>query len=806
MCVVVWVVGFAWWERQQLHRSFPLESGEVTVRGLAAPVLIARDRIGIPHILARNDKDAWRALGFIHAQERLAQMLWLRAAASGRLAELTGPEGLPADREARLLGIAYYAEQEAKRLDPESLAVLAAFSEGVNARLDRIRRGEANLPFALADEGIEVLEDWRPADSLALVKLYAWGLDGSAESSLVYHRLIERLGGFGAAPFLPNSKGAGPLPGWQREAQHKLEPSRTVADLDFSALRHSVGLRGRNVGSSAWVLSGENTTSGYPLLAADLHLEPTAPLLFMEVELRSEDFDVAGVTIPGIPILWSGRNQRVAWASVGLGAVTSDLRIETLDADGKRFRDGRKWKVFSERTERIRVKGSDDVEMVIRGTGRGSLLQPWFASDREPLSLAWVGARPGNGIGALLRAMRARSVEEFRTHLEVHAEPPLVFVMADVFGDIGLQVAGSLPQRIEPTKRVPVPSRTSGYRWQGLIPFALLPARRGGGPDGWLIASDEPLSAWEALGKIEWRSRNGLRAARIRNLLVEKSSDGLLSLDDMTKIQLDTRSLIAPALLDRVISSIESNPAAHAGMSADSAENEGLPVDLLLTIQKLRDWDGDLGKESEQAAAYHVFIQLLFQKLFAQSMGEELFRLYLALPATDVEAVLLHVLTRSWSEIAEPWARPEFQHEAIRKSLEECGQRMGPHLGSGATPRWGDLHTLRFMPLLGKRPRSWDLAKPLPLGGDGHTVWAASFDAVDPHRVRVASLYRWAIDLKDLSRARTALAPGASEHPGHPHYADGVERWRSGGAYTFPMGDALPAASPRASLRLIPAD
>jgi len=801
MCVVVWVVGFAWWERVQLRRSFPVEAGEIAVRGLAAPVSIVRDGVGIPHILARNDKDAWTALGFVQAQERLAQMLWLRAAALGRLAELTGEKGLPADREARLLGIAYYAEREAKRLDADSLAVLTAFSEGVNARLDRIRHGEANLPFALVDEGIEVLEDWRPADSLALVKLYAWGLGGSAESSLVYHRLIERLGGFGAAPFLPDSKGEGTPPGRQREAQRGLELRHTMADFDFSALRHSVGLRGRNVGSSAWVVSGENTASGYPLLAADVHLEPTAPLLFMEIELRSEGFDVAGVTIPGVPIFWSGRNQRVAWASVGLGAVTSDLRIETLDSEGQRFRDGRKWRAFTERTERIRVKGSDDVEMVIRGTGRGPLLQPWFASDSEPLSLAWVGARSGNGISALLRAMRARSVEEFRKDLALHAEPALTFVIADVAGDIGLQVAGSLPQRIEPTKRVPVPSRTSGYRWQGLIPFSVLPTRSGGGPDGWLIASDEPLSNWEALGKIEWRSRNGFRAARIRKLLVEQSSEGLLDLDKMTRIQRDTRSSLAPVLVERVISSIGPNPPTQGG-----ASSEYLSEELLLALQKLRNWDGELGRESEEAAAYHVFVQLLFQNLFAKSMGDELFRLYVALPATDVEAVLLHVLERSWSEIAEPWARPAFQREAIRRSLEECGRRMGPHLGSGATPRWGDLHTLRFMPLLGKRPRSWELLKPLSIGGDGHTVWAAGFDVVDPYRVRVASMYRWAVDLRDLSQARTALAPGASEHPGHPHYADGVKRWRSGGAHAFPMGEALPSAPSSTSLRLIPAD
>ncbi|MFQ5417891.1 MAG: penicillin acylase family protein, partial [Myxococcota bacterium] len=259
-------------EAVAVREAFPVTSGRVPVAGISAPVAIHRDDRGVPHVEAGNEADALFGLGFVHAQDRLAQMVWLRRLAQGRSAEVLGPDGLAADRLARTLDFAGLARAEVAALDDSTRALVEAYARGIDARIVRLRSGLAEAPVALREDS-QQLESWQPADSLALLKLYSWGLAASFDTSLVLNDLIERLGGFGAWRFFPR----GPSPSGTERTSPVMAQRRRLPWVD--PLRAALPLRGRSIGSSAWVVSAAHTKSGSPILVADAHLETTAPSL-----------------------------------------------------------------------------------------------------------------------------------------------------------------------------------------------------------------------------------------------------------------------------------------------------------------------------------------------------------------------------------------------------------------------------------------------------------------------------------------------------------------------------------------------
>src|SRR5262249_37872162 len=223
-------------ERRTVRRALPALEGRLVVPGLDAELAIVRDVRGIPHVRAASERDAYFGLGFAHAQDRLAQMIWLARAARGRTAEVIGSDGLVGDRWSRTLGFARLADARVAHLDPAMRRLLEAYAAGTNAWIEEIRQGRAPVPVPLARLRV-LLEPWPPAYSIAGAKLLAWALDGSTDASLVLSDLIERLGGFGARPFFP-PEAAGelaplPLP--------KLE-TRSDGLRDATALRRAVGL------------------------------------------------------------------------------------------------------------------------------------------------------------------------------------------------------------------------------------------------------------------------------------------------------------------------------------------------------------------------------------------------------------------------------------------------------------------------------------------------------------------------------------------------------------------------------------
>jgi penicillin G amidase len=744
-----WMASSAQRSRPSLDGVRAQGSGTLEVAGLARPVRIDRDRHGVPHIDAASEADAFYALGFCHAQDRLAQLLHLRRSAYGAAAEEVGAAAVESDQLARLLDFRGLADRQWQNLAPAARRALEAYAAGVNARIAALARDAAD-PAPRADE----IEPWRAQDSLALYKLFAWGLAESIDASLVLNDLVADLGAADTVRFFPAQSAS--RPGAVRATASSSAPWLPRAAL---ALRASVGLAAHGVGSSAFAVGGARTENGFPVLVADSHFEPISPAALYLAHLRSPGGDIAGATLAGVPVFWWGRNPKLAWAAVNAGMVVTDLYNETLRNGGAEAHDGRSWRPVEQRDAEIRVRGSADVSLALRRTAHGPLLPAGEAQD-QAIAIAWTGARSdgGGAIEALLAVAHAGDGDAVREALHGHDDPPIAMVWAEAAGGAGLQVAGWVPHRRLAAQLLPLPGRARWYDWEERVPFASLPSERLEGGDGFLVAADQRFDAAAGEDPIDSTWRTGARAARLRALIGDAKGDDLRAF----------AALLTDDRLDRSVALVET-ALALAGEPLAAQEASEL-------ARLLREWDGRAAIDSVGSAAYHVFLDVLAEELFEPRFGEERLARYLALPALDLEALVSGVLQDAAAGGAgDVWSEPEAVRAAVVKSLREAWLALS--FEHGPDPRrwgWGALHELRFRALAPNRP---DLG-PFRYGGAPHAVLTAGYSLGHPFAVSVASTARFAVDTATLDIALTAIAPGQSESTRAPR--TNLDGWLAG--------------------------
>ncbi|MBW2312897.1 MAG: penicillin acylase family protein [Deltaproteobacteria bacterium] len=788
-------------ERRAEEAGWPQVDGVIAAPGPAAPLRVLRDARGVPHVEAESESDAYFGLGFVHAQDRLGQMVSLWLAARGRTAEFVGVEGLPGDRLARVLGIGAQADRQAGRLDAPIHRLLRAYAAGVNARLARVRAGLAAPPAPFTLETLP-LERWQPADSVAVLKLWAWGLGGSLETSLVLDDLLRTLGPEEARAFFPKGAGISSVPGERPSMVEALPPGRPrPPSLAFrDPLRRRLGLQAAGVGSSAWVLAGSASASGRPLLAGDAHLEVTVPAHLHQAHLRGGELDVAGAAIPGVPVFWSGANAGVAWAATAARASVIDLFVESLESGPPRspggpgrYHDGKRWRPLSVRSEELGVRGGEPVALEIRETGHGPLVNDLLETEREPLALAWSGAVSGDGIGPFLRAARAADGSAFTRALARHHEPALAVVWADAAGEGGLQVAGWIPRRALPSGLVPVSGRSAWAEWSDRVPAERLPAQRLGRDRRFVIAADGPLEAGPGR-RIEWLWRTGERSKRIAVLLDEAATEGGASLRRMIDLQADVFSPGADAVLGPALK-LAGSP---AQLAAEEREIQAL----------LQAWDRNAEPGSIGAGVYHVFLNELSRELLGPVLGPELYERWAGLVHTSPTPMLAEILTAvSAGGAASPaWARNRViatVRSALRTTWLHFGVEVGPNRDKWS---WGRLHFLTFRPLGGLWPaRSLEPALgPHPYPGGPLTISAGGYAWGEPFAVRSASTHRLAVDAAELDTLLVSMAPGQVEQVGHPHRSDEVEPWLAGRPQLLLRSPVLLEEQAVARLEIVP--
>ena len=767
------LAGAGYWlfRRPLAHRSGIIHFPE----GIESPVEIIRDRWGVPHIYAQNAQDLLFAQGFVHAQDRLWQMDFQRRLVAGQLSEVLGAETIEVDRWMRIIGMHRVAEKEVPLLSEDETALLQAYTAGVNAR---IQAGRLPLEFALLRYRPR---PWTLADSLSWSKMLSWTLSVNWESELIRARLIDRLGPERAAELEPPYPGDPSLiipPGVDYSTLGTVAQDRATVSRPFVGPAAHQGL-----GSNNWVLAGERTTTGRPLLANDMHLLMSAPAIWYENHLHGGGWHVSGTTFPGIPGIVAGHNEHVAWGFTNGFADVQDLYLEKSrqSENGRlQFLTPEGWQDATLIPETIEVRGQEPVTETVIVSRHGPIinsLAPDLAGD-QPLALRWTSLEPRPMFSALFGMNLAHDCGEFRQALNRWAAPVQNVVYADTAGDIAYTLAGLIPLRAGGDGRVPVPGWTDEYEWTGYIPFVELPHLWNPSQNYIVTANnrvaDDHYPHWLSADYCQ-----GDRAQRIVELLAATPQHSLESIQRMQQDQLSPTARAVAAIL---------------------AQHKTADPELQTIIDLFKEWDGHLAAGSAAAAVYQVFMRQAIRVLLEEKLGDA--TLYYAgkgpTPLLMDRSILAH---RSWEWLAQVLAEPDshwFQTsqlqgrqavldhilQATRQSLIE---KLGPDM---ADWRWDKLHQLTLAHTLGRATPLDKLFNrgPYPLGGDHNTVWASGANAFDLDSNNVVGPpFRLIADLSDWNQTLGVLAPGQSGQVGSPHYSDQVEDWLHGRYHPMPF-------------------
>ncbi|HEX5639068.1 MAG TPA: penicillin acylase family protein [Burkholderiaceae bacterium] len=795
--LLVGVLGVFLWFRQA---SLPVHEGVVRVPFLQQAVRIERDEHGIPHVIGASELDAAFGLGYAHAQDRLWQMEMNRRVAAGRLSELLGPAALDADRFLRTLGIRHAAERIYAGMDGEDRMLADAYAAGVNAFL-AVRSGPLPVEFLLTRAPRP--EPWTAADSIGWSLIMAWDLARYSHTmELRRLALAQRFSLAELNDIHPPYPGGTSPPTADYTEMYRLMGLRQAGVIDIATRLASLvpGLgfgAGDDVGSNNWVAAGSRTVSGRPLLANDPHLGLSTPSLWYFAALTAPGLNVIGATLPGVPGVLLGHNDRVAWSFTNTGADQQDLYIERVNpANGNEYATPDGWAAYTERTETIRVRGGEEVRLLVRETRHGPVLSglasidETFAHPRYVLALRWAALEPADTSFAAVRALnKARSAAEVEAALGQFQLVTQSAVYADVDGQIGMVVTGRIPVRRPDNDLAgiaPAPGWDARYDWAGYLPFEQAPRLRDP-PGGVIVTANHRIVGDDYPHHLTHDWFLPYRARRIERLLSERARHDATT---FKAIQADIRSQAALDLMEMLR---DTKPLTEAGRDA---------------IARLLRWDGSMDPQRPEPLVFHAWMRELKHRAFEDDFGP--------LTAEYVDAMertpfLLRVLSgraqaRDWCDDRRTGHRVESCAAIAAEALDAAVMRLTSASGSDvAGLRWGDAHLAigehRPLSSVGWLSRFVELRTPFP--GDTYTVnvGALTHRPDAPFSTRHGPSLRAIYDLAALDRNSSwVLSSGQSGSPFAEHYADMVPLWRD--AQYLPMRPA--AGSDRRVLELRP--
>jgi penicillin amidase len=743
------------------RRRLPHIDGRLALPGPRGEIEILRDRWGVPHIFASDPHDLFFAQGFVHAQDRLWQMELNRRTATGRLSELFGPVALDTDRATRTFGFERIGRQDWAGAADELKEAVAAYSEGVNAF---ITSPTSRLPVEFTLLGHKP-EPWRPEDSAAFSRLMVWQLSHAWYSEIVRSRVIEAVGSAHASELEIYYPEKNPI-----ALPRGIEFNRL--QTDGSLLRARGPFLAPAMGSNSWTVSGARSTTGKPFLCNDMHLTMMLPSIWYLVHLIGGGWNVTGVSLPGVPFVLVGHNDRIAWGSTLAFTDAEDLFLEDFDpAQPTRYRSPEGWLEASAVREPIRIKGRAEphVETVLV-TRHGPILSDVVGEPSRRLAVCSMALRPGRTMEGYLLLNRARDWDDFVRAMQKMVAPQLNMAYADVDGNTGYWMTGTVPVRGTGLGMVPSPGWTGEYDWTGEVPFEEMPHALNP-EDGVLITTNQRIVGEDYPHYLGSSWMNGYRARRIADVL---ASSPTLGPDDFRALHMDFTSIPGRefvALLKGI---------------------DGASPDAALALQLLRDWDGRLDPASVGGAVYEVTRYRLVRNLLEPALGDDL---ALGLMGRGFHPLLMpahefygHDTVAMLRMLADPeswWVTQAGGRESlIRRSLEETVAWFRSHAGPDpAGWQWGKIHRAIFPHAMGiQRPldRVFNLG-PFPIGGDTDTPCQTAILPDDPYDNKAwAPTFRQIVSLGDLSQSVVIVPPGQSGQLGSPHYGDLAGPWLRG--------------------------
>ncbi len=755
-CLVVAAAGGGYlWFQHVAERSLPQIAGEIQMSGIKEPVEIIRDTYGVPHIFARNEPDLYFAFGYAMAQDRLWQMEFTRRLGQGRLSEIFGPDFVKADRYFRTLTAAGVNHEM-----PEAYAPLfRAFADGVNAYL-KDHRDRLPVEFTLLRYEPE---PWHVDDYIAAVKVITWALSSGWNIDLTAAEILKKAG---------EERFADAFPHWPDQAPAIIPSVSAIRSLLASAaVNTGISIEGLiplpSAGASNnWVLAGEKTVSGKPMLANDTHLPLANPSFWWEVHLACPTIDVSGFAVTGIPGVPIGQNRHVAWGITNVMVDDVDFYIEKINPENPRqywYKD--RWEDMTVKTETIRVKGKDPVTVEILLTRHGPIVtDPKPGSGENPISARWAfteAVQPVQAGSLLLKAKNIQDVQEALRYWEV---PGQNFVFADTEGNIGFWCCTTLPVRQKGDGLLPMPGWTGEHEWSGYVPFDERPHLINPKAGFIATANNKVISDYPYLISRYWEPTD--RITRIVHLLTAKEK---LSMDDFKEMHMDVYCPQAADLTPRILQVLEERFPHPEGEKAKNI---------------LSSWDFHMNKDSGAACLFEMIYRKTMENTFKDELGKELFYKYLKTSVFAPRAVRF-ITTKGQSPWFDDVATPQKETMddvlavSIEQSLAELKETQGNDL---ADWKWGEIHTLTFEHVLGKKkPLNliFNLG-PFPVEGNLLTVNKKKYALDTPYHANHGVSMRLIVDFADMDGSLHVLPTGESGHLKSPNYRDQIPLYLSG--------------------------
>ena len=764
-------------------RSLPDYTDDVPVRGLEAPVEIVRDNANVPHIFGESDADVFFGLGFAHAQDRMWQMIMLRRTAQGRLSEVFGSSTLDIDKLMRRLDLYPLSVQSAATLDAKTRVALEAYSAGVNARLNQINsealgRGAPEMLLFNAP-----MAPWRPADSVAITKLLGVQLSGHLQAEVIRARTSLALpDDKRVRDILPDFPGSGVaalpeyaslFPDVSRHAAnipldpHPLSPFK---DMAFAGA------------SNAWAAAPSRSASGGTLLANDPHLGFTAPSVWYLARLELQSGGVIGGTIPGMPVVLTGRSGALGWGLTSAYLDDQDVYIEEINPDNReQYRTPEGFKEFTTRASIITIKDEDPVTLTLRWTDNGPVLPGThynLASITPPghvTSVNWTVLTPRDtSLAAAMALMDAKSVEDGIKAAQTYIAPAQNLTLVDR-ENIAMKMIGAMPRRDaghQSQGRMPSQGWVAANRWQGTLPYTANPEFMA--PVGGILGNtnnktvDRPFPnhvsfVWGDTQRVQrWQRLMQTRQVHTRDSFIEA--------------QLDTVSFTARSLLPLIGAELWFTGEAAADGTAERQRQRALIL--------LAGWSGEMNEHMPEPLIYAAWLRSLQERLIQDELGP------LAAKFDHVQPLFIERVFRDvngasvWCDVLQS-ARVEDCAEMARLALDDAllwiNETWGPQLES---LRWGDAHQATHdHQVLGTVPvlRYFVNIRQSTSGGD-HTLQRGLTKGSDPdpfNNVHGAG-YRGVYDFADPDSSVFVSSTGQSGHFLSRHYDDLAQLWRRG--------------------------
>ena len=806
LLILVGAIAYGWFVA---HSALPQLDGRLQINGLSAPVTVTRDGHGVPTIEAATLEDLFFGQGYVTAQDRLWQMDVMRRYGSGELSEILGEDTLKVDREHRILGLRAAAKKSLAMANPRDLSLFEAYARGVNAF---IGTHGSSLPVEF-----RILhyapKPWRVEDSLVIANQMVKDLNYHYFfDALDREKILAKLGPELTADLYVNRSWHDRPPTVMRE--DLTQPDSKTGDSDDeddndddspdnsvtqrtlpSEAQDSLPSEGLPVnGSNDWVVSGTHTVTGKPLLSNDMHLGHQMPNLWYEAHLHSGSLDVAGVTLPGMPSVIVGHNQRIAWGFTNVGPTVTDIYIENFNGQGA-YQTPAGWVQPEHRVEIIHVKGKPDVTLDVKITRHGPIITDLVPGETRPLALRWTlydGLRiPFFDVDA------AQNWDQFQAAFSKLDAPGQNVVYADVDGNIGYHTTGKVPIRAAGDGSLPVSGADDTHEWTSYIPFEKLPSIYNP-PSGVIATANGRITPDNYPNSVSMEWEAPWRTARIYHVL---ESGRQFAAADMLALQTDIHSEATLFAAERFVYAVDhaAKPSARAKQAADL----------------MRSWDGRMLATSAAPTIAENAIGELRRLLLEPKLGvappesskdadSELYK--------EIDKKVINWKTYSWLQRSvwlenillhrpKRWLPDKYPNydELLTAAVEAAvNHPLAPK--DLASWDWGAFNAVEIQhPILGKIPviRYWSGTGRQEQSGSGYTVKAVT-PAHGPSE-------RFTANLADMDQSTLNTVTGQGGNFLSPYYIDQWKAWYEGTTFTLPFSAKAVEAAKAHRLLLEPA-